>query len=410
MLRCGGEWLRLAAVASGCGLIMCAASTEAWAAEWYLENQLGQLLRYEENIGLEGGGTGEQESGLASTSSIGITAGGRTPTLDVQLASLFNFTYFPYNSDLNSNDQYFTLSGKRTGERWTAALTGQYIRDTTRTSDVEQSGEFILANKRRDFFSISPTLKYSATAIDSISFSPYYYYNHYNTDEIPDSSNLGVQVAWDHDLSQRTQIMNSVSASKLNSNDNVQGNDNSRYYELLIGANHKFSENLLGSLSAGPTLAETDRVENGVGGRQSQGGTTLGYGFAANLTYSFEERLSFKGDVRRTLAPSTTAATLNEDTSVRIAANYQLFANLFVEMPVSYLHRELIGDDAQATGTSGTRDYAAVEPTLRWRIGPDWDFRIGYGLQWQKTEDGNGFGNAGFAFLTYRLPRLAMSR
>ena len=101
--------------------------------------------------------------------------------------------------------------------------------------------------------------------------------------------------------------------------------------------------------------------------------------------------------------------TLNEDTRVGIAASYQLFPNVFFDLPLTYLHREQVGGELEDEDEE-TRDYAAAEPTLRWRLAPDWDFRLGYGFQWQQRDDSSGFGNAVFAFLTYRLPRLAMSR
>jgi hypothetical protein len=386
------------------------AAADARAAEWYLESELGQLFSYEENIGLDEDDTeGGQVSGFNSTSSIGLTAGGRTPVLDISLASLFNFTLFPTQSELNSNDQYITLTGTRQGERWTAALTGQFIRDTTRSSDVEDSGNFILANKRREFYSIGPELSYKLTSTHQVSFSAYYNYNHYDTREIPDSANIGGQAGWAHNLSPRTQATANVYASKINSNDTVEGNDNSKYYTLLVGANHQFLPNLKAGLAVGPNIAQTDVVETQDGTRRSESEVTPGYSFAADVTYALEERLSFLGNFSRALTQSTTTGTLNEDTRVGIAASYQLFPNLFFDLPLTYVHREPVGDEAEDEEDEA-RDYAAVEPTLRWRLAPDWDFRLGYGFQWQQRDDSSGFGNAVFAFLTYRLPRLAMSR
>ncbi len=398
-------------LAVGCGLIGVLAASAARAAEWYLESELGQLFSYEENIGLEeGNAEGGQVSGFSSTSSIGLTAGGRTPIIDLSLASLFNFTVFPTQSELNSNDQYITLTGTRRGERWTAALQGQYIRDTTRSSDVEDTGQFILANKRREFYSISPIFSYKVTPTDEASFSTYYNYNHYDTREIPDSANLGGQLGWSHDFSPRTQGTANVYASKINSNDTDRGNDNSRYYTLLVGARHKFSENLEASLAAGPSLAQTDVRETQSAGRRTESDSTLGYAFVADVSYAVEERLRFLGNVSRALAQSSANGTLNEDTSVGIAASYQFFPNVFFELPLTYLHRERVGGEVEGEGDFDTRDYAAAEPTLRWRVTPEWDFRLGYGFQWQSTDGNDGYGNAVFAFLTYRLPRLAMSR
>ncbi|MFO1152664.1 MAG: transporter [Rhodospirillales bacterium] len=386
-------------------------ATDVRAAEWYLESELDQLLSYEDNIGLEDSG-GEQVSGFSSTSSIGLTAGARTPVDDLSLTSLFNFTVFPTQSDLDSNDQYFTLKASHRGERWRAGLTGQYFRDTTRTSDVEDTGSFILANKRREFYSIGPDFSYRLLPTHEVSLSAYYNYNHYDTKEIPDSASMGVQAGWAHDLTERSQIFTNAYGSKINSNDTEEGNDNSRYYTLLIGVKHKFSENLQASLAAGPSFSETDIVETQEdGARHSESGFHTGYSFNAGLTYALEELIALEGDVFRALVASSSNGSLNEDTGVRVAASYQFHPDLFLDVPLTYVHRDTVGGQ-QLGGNEDTesRDYAAIEPTVRWRIAPDWEFRLGYGLQWEATDEGNGFGNSVFALLSYRLPRLAMSR
>ncbi|MFO1128798.1 MAG: hypothetical protein U1E66_10275 [Rhodospirillales bacterium] len=397
-----------AAVVAGCGLLGLAAAPNAGAAEWYLESDLNQYLGYENNIGLESSG-GDQVSGFNSTSSIGVVAGGRTPVADVSLSSLFNFTAYPTQSELNSNDQYITLSGKRQGERWTAALTGQYIRDTTRTSDLEDTGGLILANKRREFYSIGPSFSYLVAPTHQVNLGAFYNYNHYDTKEIPDSANLGGQVGWTHDLTTRTQALATVYAAKINSNDNEQGNDNSRYYTLLLGASHKFSENLQGTLAVGPNFADTDVVQTQDGARRSDSQFHTGYSFDATLTYALEELIQLQGDVFRALVASSSTGSLTENTGVRLAASYRLLPHLSVELPFAYVHREQVGEGREIDQDQ-SRDYLSAEPTLLWQLTADWDFRLGYGIQWQMTDEGNGVGNSVFGFLTYRLPRLAMSR
>jgi hypothetical protein len=393
-----------------CGVLMTAcAIPNIQAAEWNIESELGQWFGYDENIGLQDSGQ-EKVSGLQSTSSIDLTTAAHTPTTDLSLQSLFNFTQYPDNSDLNSNDQYFTLLGARRGERWDALLAGQYIHDTTRTTDAEDTGDFILQNKRRQFFSAAPEFNYRLTQTDTVNLSSAYAYNHYDTKTLPDSSTLTFGLGWAHDLSNRTAMTVNASGSRLNSNDSEEGNDNSHYYAMLFGVRHKFSENLQGNFSAGPTVAQTDRVETGNGTRRHVKEVTPGYGVSAGLQYAIEERLNFQGDFSRALTPSTTSGTLTEATSVRIAADYQVFQNLFVELPLVYIHRDDVGNSSNQSEGNLSRDYASVEPALRWRVSRDCDLRFGYGLQWQRNDSGDAFGNSVFTFLTYRLPALSMSR
>jgi hypothetical protein len=409
-VRAVRDWRSASAGAAACLAAALAACPDARAAEWYQEGEFGQIFSYDDNIGLEGWG-GEsgsgKTSGVQSTSSIQLNSGVRTPATELSLTSLFTFNAFPGNSELDSNDQYFALQGKKIGERWSAGLAARYVRDTSRTSDVTETGNFILQNKRRNFVSIAPSLGYGVTHLDQFNLTPFYNYSHYGTDIFPDVTTYGVAAGWAHDLNQRTKLTTTASAARASSR-----TEDSTYYAVLFGATHEFSESLKGSLAVGPSVANTGSGSGGSTNERSSGsGTVAGYAIDAKLSYAFQKRLTFEGAVGRGLTPSTSTGELNEDTTLTIRSSYELYPRVFLETPIFYLHRDQVGSGSgQTTIGTQSRDYASIEPTVRWRIYRDWDLSVGYSFQWQSIDGGDAFGNAVFASLTYDLPRVTMSR
>ncbi|QNT70153.1 surface lipoprotein assembly modifier [Defluviicoccus vanus] len=223
--------------AAACLAAALSASPDARAAEWFQESELGQLFSYDSNIGLSDGGSGSKRiSGTQSTSSIDLNSGVRAPAAKLSLNSLFTFNLFPGNSELDSNDQYFTLQGEKIRERWNAGLAARYVRDTSRTSDVTETGNFILQNKRRNFVSVAPSLGYGVTHLDQLSLTPFYSYSHYGTDLLPDVTTYGVAAGWAHDLNPRIKLTTTASATRASSR-----TEDSTYYTVLFGATHEFS-------------------------------------------------------------------------------------------------------------------------------------------------------------------------
>ncbi len=91
-------------------------------------------------------------SSVADTSfesSIQAIAGARTPNLNILLDTRFNFTVFVNEDQLNSNDQFITLGSDYQYGRSRWGVQGDFVNDTTRTSDIDNTGLFILDNMRR---------------------------------------------------------------------------------------------------------------------------------------------------------------------------------------------------------------------------------------------------------------------
>lgn len=386
-------------------LAVAAASPPALAAEWYARNSLSQTVEYDDNIGLS---TRKQQrtSAFSETSTIDLNVGGGSPTTQLDLAAKLNFTQFPTEDRLSSNDQYVTLTAGRTGERASLVVKGRYIRDTTRTSDIDGSGLFLLQNTRRQLVGVTPEFAYKVTARDQLKLSAGYTDITYPSGNIRDYSQTSGRVGWSHALSQRTQLL--ADASVLRVNSNSRGAQNSYIFGLLTGVRHVFSPQLQATLVAGPSLARTDFVANLDGTRVAERRTAWGYILDADVGYTLKERLSISGGVSRTVTPSTTTGVVEEVTSFRLAATHTLYPNVFADAAVLYLMQEDVGQ----ANVSGRRDYVAFEPGVRWRFLEDWELGLKYRFQYQTLDQGESDAKANAVMLSvsYRLPAWTMAR
>lgn len=386
-------------------LALAASATPAAAAEWYARNGLSQTVDYDDNIGLSTRKR-QRTSAFSETTTVDLNLGGRSPTTQIDVASKLNFTRFPTEDRLDSNDQYLTASAGYTGERAAVALRGRFVRDTTRTSDVDGTGLFILQNTRRQLWSVGPEFAYRLTPRDQIKTSALYTDIGYPSGNIRDYTQTTGRVGWTRALSERTQFLADASISRINSNS--RGAQNSYIFGLLAGLRHVFSPQLEATVVAGPSLARTDFRANVNGTQLPERRTELGYIMDASVSYVLKERLSLTGGVARTVTPSTTTGAIEEATSFRMAANYTLYPNVFADAAILYLLQEDVGQ----APVSSRRDYVAVEPGLRWRFAPDWELALKYRFQYQAFDKGETEAKANGVMMSvsYRLPPWTMSR
>lgn len=377
----------------------------AHAAEWYVRSGLSQAVDYDDNIGLSARKR-QRTSAFSETSTIDLNLGGRSPTMQIDLASKFNFTQFPTEGRLNSNDQFLTLTSGYTGERVSFLLKGRYIRDTTRTSDIDGSGLFILQNTRRQLMEVAPEFAYRLTPLDQIKVSAGYTDITYPSGNLRDYSQTSGRLGWVRALSPRTEMLANASALRVNSNS--KGAQNSYIFGLLAGVHHVFSPQTEATLVAGPSLAQTDFVANANGTHAAERRTALGYILDANLAYTPTERWSFTGGVSRTVTPSTTTGVVEEVTSFHVASTYTVYPRVFADADILYLLQEDVGQ----ANLSARRDYVAFEPGIRWQFAEDWELGLKYRFEYQTFDQGNtaARSNAVMMSVSYRLPPWTMSR
>ena len=391
---------------------------KAIAAEWYASSRLEQQFEIDDNVGLNTR-SDQQVSAWGSTSSVVANLGGRTPNLSVRLDSVLDFTVFPNENSLNSDDQYVALGGDYRTERSLFGLDGEFIRDTTRTSDVDDTGVFILDNDRRELYRIGPSWSYLASPLDTVNVSADYTNVHYPSSRtaLRDYEQISGTVGWTHALTPRTQFLTSLSTSYYDSN--ASGSLESTVFQALVGGSHDFSERTRITALVGPQIVSQDirgkpsctvnvnPCPQGFTERFTDKNTDVGYAADAGISFQASERTSFEGQYTRTAEPSTSTGVLLERNNFRAYYRYEALERVAIDAAARYIMQDTLATG----GETETRHFVSVEPGVRWRITEDLNLRCFYRFRWQKFDGdgGSGSSNAAFARITYELPELSTS-
>jgi hypothetical protein len=384
------------------------AAIRADAAEWYAHSNVSQQVSYDDNFDLATR-SDEADSEWWSDSTASLNVGGRAPNLEVQFNSVFDYAYFPENSSLNSADQAFNLNTTYQLERATVGLGADFIRDTTRTSDVDDTGLFIRANKRRELYRLGPTWTYQLSPLESLNAYGDYSSVSYQTKDLDGYSQITGGFGWTRQLTARTQIQTRLSGFHFHTG--AHGGRETNFAGLEIGGTHLFSERWQASFFAGPRYVWMDGTvrygPQGARQRVSDKDDSAGYVLSANVRYQAGERTALVADASRDVTPGTTNGIIQQTTAFGLFFNHQLLEKVALDLSGRYSIQENVGGS-----DSLRRDYATVSPGVRWQLTQGLSLRCSYRFSWQRYEQSGetANSNAVFATLTYQLPRLSASR
>ncbi len=401
------------ALALAAGVAFCVAGgvIDARAAEWFVSGEVRQDVEYDDNIGLDIT-SDEVVSDVGFTSSIVANAGASTPNLNIRLDTQFDFTVFPNEDQLNSNDQYVVVGSDYQYGRSLWGVEGQFVRDTSRTSDVNGTGEFLLDNKRREVFRLGPSWSYQLSPRNSLDTSATYTNVNYpnGTSEAGDGAGLrdyeeySGNVGFTHVWSPRTQLLASLGGSYYNSN--KFGSLDNQVVGLAVGASHALTERIRVTATAGPYLAHQDSRDADQSSSQST--TNVGYSADASIGYQAGERTFLEAQFTRSAEPNTSTGDLQDRNEIRLFGEHKILEKVAINLTSRYFVQDQISSD----DSNATRQYASVQPGFSWRLIEDLSLNCYYRFRWQYLDDvdKSGDSNAVYARLIYDLPRLSTSR
>lgn len=383
----GRAWLAVSAA-------ICVAvigQQNAIASDWHLQASVSEEFEYDNNFRLN---STSEETLWGFTTRPKVTLETHTPTIDLIFGGDISYGLFPENSDENSFDQRLDGSISRKGPRSRVSLNGGFTRQTTRTSEDEDTG--------RDF---SDAIRLSGTGGLSGSY------------QLTELVSLGAQTGGVYTTydSNAFDDFFSVSAGpfvsvQLSQKDSVQFAGNYRRFERLSGLDREsdaysgdvtytrvFTEQIRVSLRGGANHVQTDLQE--LNGSTVVSRTENNTGFEAGFTVSYtEERGQLSGSFDRALVPSG-EGRLQERNSVRVNASYKATPMVSADLTTVFIDQTSADDD----GTD--RTFFSVEPGIVWHFLPDWDFRVAYKFRTQDREtDGRAYSNGARASVTWRMP------
>lgn len=405
---------RASALRAALAVCVVAGAAPARAAEWYVSTSLWQDVEYDDNIGL----SLTQDGVVSDTnfeSSILANAGARTPNLNLRLDTRFDFTVFVHEDQLDSNDQYIALGSDYQYGRSRWGVQGDFVNDTTRTSDVDNTGLFILDNKRRRIYRAGPTWSYQISPRDTVDTSATYTHLNYpnGTSEaggarLRDYEQYSGNVSYTHVLTPRTQLLASLDGYHYDSN-NFGSLDN-QFVGLLLGASHALTDTVRLSALVGPRVVRQEF--RGPADSSSENSTDAGYIADVNINYQPTERTFLEGQYTRTTEPNASTGTLLNKDEFRLYGRYNLLEKVAIDLTARYFMQ----DSPTSVREDRSRQYMSFQPGVRWRLLEELSLNCFYRFRWQKYdqlegEDGTqGDSNTVYARLSYDLPTLSSSR
>ncbi len=236
-------------------LLACLAGQGALAAEWSYEPRIEARALFDNNFLLRTSGA-QSESAVVILPSISMAR--RTEISHASIDARAELWRFPGNSNLDTNDAYLDFSTGKRGERSQWQIDAGYVRNTSITSELADSGRVDI-RRRRVSSNLAPSWSYLPSERARLSLNLRYD----NVDfedaatEFYDYTYLVGSASWLYQLDQRNQIQVLLSHSRyeVNSLGLV-----SKTNGLQAGLVHNFTPLLTGTALIG--LRRTDN--NGV--------------------------------------------------------------------------------------------------------------------------------------------------
>ena len=180
-----------------------------------------------------------------------------TETAQWQAACAWNISKYQRHDELDSVDQTYRLSASAAPSPLLQLnISGGYTYDYTFTSTLEESG-LVAERSRRSSATVRPGATIVLTPRNTLEFSYDFNKTHYDLERYSDYVVHGLNLSWFHDLrNERTRIICAISGNGVNFEQDV-GDVKQRTYRAMAGLDHRWTETLKVTLTAGAHYTES---------------------------------------------------------------------------------------------------------------------------------------------------------
>lgn len=383
------------------------------AAEWEIDPTLRFRVGYDDNLLLS---IDDEISSAEATFSPSAIFSAATPTSGARGRVGFDFRRFEDNSNLDDNNSKFEVDSFHAFERSRLGLDLGFVKDTTLDSQLEATG-LAFDRVRRQSINVSPNWTYAFDERTRMSANYGYrdvQYKNAGRSGFVDFTLNSAQVSLTHVLNERTTASITVSGTK---SDNDNGVDSTNT-NLQGGASYQFNETLSASLFVGVRRTKVDFAQNSpiilrsgntiivIPRTQSVSTSDWGSTFSAGITKTFlrgETALSASRDISNDINGEPI-----EVTRLRATSLYRFTQILSASLNLEFYNSEVNNDAA----SNLNRNYYQIEPTFSWALKKFWSLSGSYRYRKQTFDDisDDATQNAAYLTLTYRWPRIAVSR
>ncbi|OUS12723.1 hypothetical protein A9Q89_04805 [Gammaproteobacteria bacterium 53_120_T64] len=313
-----------------------------------------------------------------------------TPTLDAKFSLLLDLDRFD-DSAYDTDDQDLKLSLKRQWQTDEFGVSGGLKRDSTRTSELQDTGRISNQTVRKETASVSPYWLHTLDQRHSVRADFSYQDVEYASNNYSDYEAMAASFSWLYQLTERTALQLQFHGSNFET-DGVFQSVESDAFGLRAGFETAITERLQLNVLAGASRVDTSYL------------TTLANVSDDQSTATFvDAKLNYSSERSRWGVQLSSDATPSGDgylrVNNRISTNwvYQLSPYMETTLQILYGENESLDDRIQ-----DQRDYANIEASVRYRLSPKWNIIARYRHRQQDRENQAGAAESDALFLTLR--------
>ena len=391
MFRCDGKDILLSF--SFGVLIVTLVPGMVYAADWSLGTDSRLSTKYTENLLLS---ENSSEAVLGKYVELGGFLGSETPLNLFRFAPNVSLARYSSMSELDNEVSAINMSSRHNGENYNASLFLNWKKDTTLTSEFDDTG-LTQVRKDRELRGIHPSINYDIAERVAINLG-----FDYTDVAYRDAQSVGL-VGYKYKLAkgtmnirlrERQSLSTSIYGSQLNAPeiDNV-------VTDLGLQASYQntFYPKTYGLFTVGMHQVDSETKH---GGLKNQ---SIKKGFLGEISISQNRDISsWKMSLKRTVEPSGTGLLLQDD---KFEIDYSRRFTPFVTGKVGGLY--LQNRSIQANKEFDSRRYSRLTARVLWRALRRWELSMQYGYKWQEfssAQNGVDSNEVGFS-VSYRLDR-----
>ena len=337
---------------------------------WYFEPKADFRLEFNDNrrLTLE-----PHESMWGTIVEGGVNVGAMSPRVELALSPLLRFSDYSGGENITYNDQFLNGALKIKNEKALWTLSGNYTRDTTIVSELEDSG-LVQFDNRRESYDLKPSWTRAISSRINVGLSLSYRDVSYE-----DGLEIGLfdytvrSLSGDigFAVSEKRQVGFAVFGSTFDVVDIDYVSDS---YGVQLSITSNLSERIQTNITG--SLRYSDITTAVIGDEFDRG-----WLFDAQLT-SRLERGDLTVNLSRSIDPSGLGTEVQRD-RLRLSLHRSVWQRVSGTMALIAMHQEDIRENA----TTRARDYGRVSGDLQWRFVPLWSLRAGYVFTIQRFEN-----------------------
>lgn len=391
------------------------------AAEYLVTPRLDQRVSYDNNLQLNRADDETQAYMYRLTAGADLAASGDRWRLDGGLAlEAVKFDEDEFNSD----NQFANIAARWFGQRSLFQFSAGIRRQAQRTAELEGSGLLGLEATRVEQLNIRPSVQLQLSERYQLTFGASLNEQNYETLNLNDYKNYGVDVSLARQMSDRMSVDVSIFGQEFETevrdfdscgsfgvfpidgqfvfgrSCNFFGrNRESTTYGIQFGVRRAVSEGLQWNFSIGARDVESRDVLSDVlsdcifdpslttllgpcteVGNLSAADTSTGVIANTGLDYR-SERWRHVASLERSVSPVSLGFLVETDVA-RLRSQYQLRPTMTANADITYL-----SSGAATSASLFDRDYVSVQASLNWRVTERW--RVVPGVRWREQDNAN---------------------